>query len=112
MSEDMAEIQHSNISPISASAEYSLKTALNWFEAQYTISKGKGAPKNINTMSPFYMLSRALLEGKVKDQRWVDWCDEWAEWVMNDLPRTEEGGFQHSRFSSYNLGAAYISHLL
>lgn len=48
-------------------------------------------------MSPFYMLSRALLEGKVKDQRWVDWCDEWAEWVMNDLPRTEEGGFQHSQ---------------
>lgn len=97
--QDIADIQHANISPISASAEYSLKTALNWFEAQYTISKGKGAPKNINTMSPFYMLSRALLEGKVKDQRWVDWCDEWAEWVMNDLPRTEEGGFQHSEYN-------------
>jgi unsaturated rhamnogalacturonyl hydrolase len=95
----MADTKHSNISPISESAEYSLKTAINWFEAQYTISKGKGAPKNINTMSPFYMLSRALLEGKVKDQRWVDWCDEWAEWVMNDLPRTEEGGFQHSKSS-------------
>jgi unsaturated rhamnogalacturonyl hydrolase len=48
-------------------------------------------------MSPFYMLSRALLEGKVKDHKWVDWCDEWAEWVMNDLPRTPEGGFQHSQ---------------
>jgi len=50
-------------------------------------------------MSPFYMLSRALLEGKVQDQRWVDWCEEWAEWVMNDLPRTEEGGFQHSKYN-------------
>jgi len=108
----MANSKHSNISPISASAEYSLKTALNWFEAQYTISKGKGAPKNINTMSPFYMLSRALLEGKVKDQRWVDWCDEWAEWVMNDLPRTPEGGFQHSESSSYYLSTADFSYLL
>jgi len=108
----MADVQHSNISPISASAEYSLKTALNWFEAQYNISKGKGAPKNINTMSPFYMLSRALLEGKVKDQRWVDWCDEWAECVMNDLPRTEEGGFQHSTSSSYYPGVVDSSHLL
>jgi unsaturated rhamnogalacturonyl hydrolase len=91
--------QHSAISPIPESAEYSLKTAISWFESQYALTKGKGAPKNINTMSPFYMLSRALLDGKVKDQRWLDWCDEWAEWVMNDLPRTEEGGFQHSELS-------------
>lgn len=71
---------------------------LDWFEAQYKISNGKGAPKNINTMSPFYALSSALLHGLVKDERWTAWCDEWAEWVMNDLPRTRERGFQHSEF--------------
>lgn len=47
-------------------------------------------------MSPFYCLGSLLLEQKVKDQRWTQWCDEWAEWIMNDLPRTKERGFQHS----------------
>jgi unsaturated rhamnogalacturonyl hydrolase len=88
--------QHTSISPDSESAQYSLKTALDWFELQYKLSNGKAAPKNINTMSPFYCLGSLLLEQKVKDQRWTQWCDEWAEWIMNDLPRTKERGFQHS----------------
>jgi hypothetical protein len=88
--------QHSAIAPGSPSADYSLKTALGWFESQYKISNGKGAPKNINTMSPFYSLAAFLLDGSVKDERWLGWCEEWAEWVMNDLPRTQEGGYQHS----------------
>jgi unsaturated rhamnogalacturonyl hydrolase len=75
-----------------------LKTALDWFERQYKATKGKGAPKNINTMSPFYSLSSLLVNGQVKDERWVGWCDEWAEWIMNDLPKTREGGFQHSKY--------------
>lgn len=48
-------------------------------------------------MSPFYSLSSFLVNGQVKDERWVAWCDEWAEWIMNDLPKTREGGFQHSK---------------
>lgn len=91
--------QHSAINPSSSSAQYSLKTALQWFESQYQITKGKGAPKNINTMSPFYSLASFLLNGQVKDERWTAWCDEWAEWIMNDLPKTREGGFQHSEWS-------------
>jgi unsaturated rhamnogalacturonyl hydrolase len=88
--------QHSAIHPGSSSAQYSLQTAIGWFESQYKITAGKGAPKNINTMSPFYALSAFLLDGSVKDERWMAWCAEWAEWVVNDLPRTQEGGFQHS----------------
>ncbi|ORY32177.1 putative glycosyl hydrolase family 88 protein [Naematelia encephala] len=91
---------HSSISPSSASAQHSLKTALDWFELQYKLSDGKGAPKNINTMSPFYSLACFLQDGRTKDPRWKDWCDEWAEWIMKDLPRTEERGFQHMTYAN------------
>lgn len=73
---------------------------MEWFEAQYKISE-VGAPKNINTMSPFYSLSALLADGKVRDERWTRWCDEWAEWIMHDLPRTKENGFQHSASSPH-----------
>ena len=93
---ERAHTQHSTIDPTSETAQYSQKTALEWFELQYKLTNGKGAPKNINTMSPFYCLAELLTDGRTKDERWLKWCDEWAEWVMNDLPKTQEGGFQHS----------------
>jgi unsaturated rhamnogalacturonyl hydrolase len=72
---------------------------------QYKISN-VGAPKNINTMSPFYCLSALLDDKKVDDKRWLQWCDEWAEWIMNDLPRTKERGFQHSEYHSWVFSVA------
>ena len=33
---------------------------------------------------------------------WLPYLDEWAEWLMNGLPRTEENGFQHIVFNSVN----------
>lgn len=103
-------IQHNSANPSSAAGKNSLKTALEWFESQYGIAKD-GAPKNINTMSPFYCLSGVLADGQVKDKRWLKWCDEWAEWVMNDLPRTKDGGFQHSEseVQSHCVGAVESS---
>lgn len=86
---ELIRFQHSECAPSTEAASYSLQTAVDWFEMQYRLSNGAGAPKNINTMSPFYMLSTGLLDGKIKDEdgRWKGWCSEWAEWVMNDLPR-------------------------
>ncbi|GFZ42929.1 hypothetical protein JCM24511_00647 [Saitozyma sp. JCM 24511] len=91
---------HSRLDPSSPSAQFSKATALAWFESQYKITEGKGAPKNINTMAPFYCLAGMLYDGSVKDERWTRWCDEWAEWIMNDLPRTEENGFQHITYAN------------
>jgi unsaturated rhamnogalacturonyl hydrolase len=112
--------QHSRLDPSSPSAQFSKTTALAGFESQYKITEGKGAPKNINPMAPFYCLAGMLYDGSVKDERWTRWCDEWAEWIVNDLPRewarterdggddvlrrgadragTEENGFQHSEW--------------
>ena len=57
-------------------------------------------------MSPFYSLAAALYHGLITDraevERWTSWCTEWAEWVMNDLPRTPQGGFQHITYSEEN----------
>lgn len=89
--------QHAALSPSSSASSYSLQTALSWFRLQNDVWKGLGAPKNINTMSPFYSLACIVADGLVvgedgkevseEDERYRRWLDEWAEWVMNDLPR-------------------------
>ena len=61
-----------------------------WYEGHLAA----GLPgHNINTTAP--MLGMALLEQATRDPKWLPAIRSWAEWVMNGLPRTEEGGFQH-----------------
>jgi unsaturated rhamnogalacturonyl hydrolase len=48
--------------------------------------------KNVNTMSP--LLTAAYLHGKGLDD-YMAHLDAWAEWVMYEMPRTEEQGLQH-----------------
>lgn len=90
--------QHSALDPTSPAAQHSQRTALEWFETQWKLTGGKGAPKNINTMAPFYCLAELIAQKRTDDPRWLAWCDEWAEWIMRDLPKTEDGGFQHSEY--------------
>lgn len=47
-------------------------------------------------MSPFYSLACIVSDNLVVDEQgkekaeekklWVKWLDEWAEWIMNELP--------------------------
>ncbi|MDG5496341.1 glycoside hydrolase family 88 protein [Niveispirillum sp. BGYR6] len=70
---------------------------LDWFRDRFAA----GTPtKNINTVSPF--LTLAYLYEKTGDQSYIPYLDTWAEWVMDGLPKTEEGGFQHIVFNSEN----------
>ncbi|WVQ85768.1 hypothetical protein IAT38_007935 [Cryptococcus sp. DSM 104549] len=94
---------HSAINPSSPAAQKSLQVALDWFESQWKRTDGKGAPKNINTMSPFYSLACFIEDGRTKDPKWVPWCEEWAEYLMHDLPRTEERGFQHMTYANLHV---------
>ncbi|KAK0206652.1 glycoside hydrolase family 105 protein [Desarmillaria ectypa] len=65
-----------------------LDISLAWFKDRFEI----GTTKNVNTMSP--LLTAAYLhEGKYASYR--AHLDSWAEWVMYDMPRTEDGGLQH-----------------
>ncbi|KAJ7179276.1 glycoside hydrolase family 105 protein [Mycena filopes] len=69
-----------------------LRIALAWFNDRLAV----GTSKNINTMSPF--LTAAYLH-QAKAANYLVHLDSWAEWAMHDLPRTDEGGFQHITYS-------------
>ncbi|MBR5586895.1 MAG: glycoside hydrolase family 88 protein [Clostridia bacterium] len=59
-----------------------------WFDAR--IKEGLPA-KNINTCCPLLTFSYVCCDRADYKQL----IEEWAEYLMNDLPRTEEGGFAH-----------------
>jgi unsaturated rhamnogalacturonyl hydrolase len=70
---------------------------LDWFRDRLAA----GPPtKNINTVAPF--LTLAYLHEERPDPSWLPYLHEWAEWLMDGLPRTEERGFQHIVFNSVN----------
>jgi unsaturated rhamnogalacturonyl hydrolase len=69
---------------------------IGWFEKQLA----RGTTKNINTMSPF--LTLAYLYEDTGNRTYVPWLDTWAEWLMNGLPRTKYGGFQHMTYLTVN----------
>ena len=56
--------------------------------------------KNINTCAP--MLTLAYIAEYTNDSSYLLLCREWADWVMMELPRTKEGGFQHITSDSVN----------
>ena len=54
----------------------------------------QGLPsRNINTTTP--LLTLAELNDMYHDPEFEKLCLDWADWLMNCLPRTKEGGFQH-----------------
>lgn len=70
---------------------------LEWFAKRFQA----GTPtKNVNTMAP--MLTLAYLYEETRDRTYLPYLDVWAEWVMHEMPRTEERGLQHIVFNSEN----------
>lgn len=60
----------------------------NWYDQNLA----KGLPvRNVNTTAPMLTLTDFINE----DSRYRTLAIEWAEWLMQGLPRTEEQGFQH-----------------
>ncbi|SFG45568.1 glycoside hydrolase family 88/105 protein [Oribacterium sp. WCC10] len=61
-----------------------------WFDRNIE----SGLPsRNINTTTPLLTLSE--LNRNLNDKNYEKLCLSWADWLMNCLPRTKEGGFQH-----------------
>ncbi|WP_308366258.1 MULTISPECIES: glycoside hydrolase family 88 protein [unclassified Microbulbifer] len=56
--------------------------------------------KNVNTVAPF--LTLAYLQERTGERSYLPYLDVWAEWVMRDMPRTEENGLQHIVYNSEN----------
>lgn len=63
---------------------------INWVKKNLEI----GLPsRNINTTAPFL----ALLDVTERHffPEWEEMCKVHADWLVNDLPKTQDGGFQH-----------------
>ena len=74
-----------------------LKIMQDWFKNRFTA----GTPtKNVNTVAPF--LTAACLAERTGDRSFLPYLDVWAEWIMREMPRTEENGLQHIVFNSVN----------
>lgn len=56
--------------------------------------------KNINTCAP--MLTLSYVAEYTKNDTYLAICKEWAEWIMAELPKTKEGGFQHITSDTVN----------
>ncbi len=61
-----------------------------WYDWQI----GRGLPhRQVNSSSP--MLALVCLLDHVERPEWEDLVTDWANWLMDGLARTEDGGFQH-----------------
>lgn len=74
---------------------------LKVLEQYYSNQIATGLPsKNVNTVTPFLALS--WYADTFHNEEYLKICTEWAEWIMTDFPRTEEGGLQHITSDSVN----------
>ncbi len=78
-----------NIMKLQDNEEYK-KFLYDWFKEN--ISNGLPS-KNINTTTP--LLTLVELNEYYQDKEFEKLCLNWADWLMECLPRTKEGGFQH-----------------
>lgn len=62
----------------------------DWFDRRF--AEGT-VDKNVNSMAPFQAMI-CLCEDS-GDPRYLPYIDRWLDWVMHDMPRTENEGLQH-----------------
>ncbi|MBQ9564242.1 MAG: glycoside hydrolase family 88 protein [Synergistaceae bacterium] len=78
-----------NVMLIDRNEKY-LNFLVDWFEK----NMAEGLPsRNINTTTP--LLTLVELQSLHPEEKFEALCLDWADWLMNSLPRTKEGGFQH-----------------
>ncbi len=76
---------------------------LDFLESFYNKEISLGLPaKNVNTCAPLLTLGFLLRDGG--NQKYREVCHEWAEAIMHEFVRTEEGGIQHRTSDSENTG--------
>jgi len=71
----------------------------DWFHRRIAL----GLPeKNVNTVCP--LLTMACLYEQRQDPAFLPILEEWAQWILEEMPRTEEGGIQHGHAELENMG--------
>ena len=70
----------------------------------------RGLPsRNVNTVAPFLALSFLAEADGTEEQ--LALCDDWARWIVRDMPRTAEGGLQHITAHLVNEGELWADTL-
>ncbi len=83
-----------------------LRFMTDWFERMIA----RGLPvRNVNTSAP--LLTLACLAHATGNRAWLSFCDDWAEWIMHDMPRTRENGLQHITSHLVNEGELWADTL-
>ncbi|MFV0466906.1 MAG: glycoside hydrolase family 105 protein [Lachnospiraceae bacterium] len=77
--------------------KHALDVVNEWFDARM---KEGAPPKNVNTMAP--ILTMAYLYEDTRDTKYKTSLEQWADWVMYDMPRTEGRGLQHETYGPSN----------
>ena len=67
-----------------------LNLLIKWFDDR--IAEGL-PPKNVNSVGP--LLTMAHVYEITGREDYLAICKEWLDWVMNEMPRTQEGGLEH-----------------
>lgn len=70
---------------------------VSWFDDKLATLKPH---RNVNTVAPLLALTY-LYEDDPRPQ-WKAVMEDWVDWVMHDMPRTNYGGFQHMTVLEYN----------
>ncbi|VBB09869.1 six-hairpin glycosidase [Lucifera butyrica] len=78
-------------------SEKALRIIREWFHNRF--AEGT-TTKNINTVAPF--LTLAYLYENTGNKAYLPYLEQWMDWLMHELPRTEENGFQHIVYNSEN----------
>ncbi|MGD8106454.1 glycoside hydrolase family 88/105 protein [Pantoea sp. FN0302] len=69
----------------------------DWFRERLA----EGTPtKNVNTVCP--LLTLAYRYEETRNPALLPVLERWAEWVMYEMPRTEQGGLQHIVYNNEN----------
>lgn len=76
-----------------------LQRLQSWYDAHLSQEL---PDRNVNTTAP--MLALAFLYEETGREDYKALCMDWAEWVMNDMTRTPEGGIQHRVSGEENHG--------
>lgn len=75
----------------------------SWYERHFK----KGLPvRNINTTIPLLTLTYMLNE---LGGNYGELCNDWADWVLNSLPKTKENGFQHTTTDNAEKGTINLN---
>ncbi|MBQ0072344.1 MAG: glycoside hydrolase family 88 protein [Spirochaetales bacterium] len=79
--------------------EQILADLISWYDSRLKIGL---PPRNVNTVAPF--LAMAFVYEKKQNDEWKKVMVDLASWIMDEMPRTPEGGIQHKHAELENHG--------